>query len=165
METIVIAVHRKIRPSEKLLRGVMIALAVLFLLEGILFSTGFMLPCFLMTGACFWYSYAIRREYEYVLEEGWMRIYRVSSRGRFLQHEFQLTDIQLLSRPDDPAAAPFKRGGSEKIRKFDYTSYRDDVPYYTLIVSRDGQRIKLLLDLTKEAIDRVRSANRAAVKC
>jgi len=165
MDTIVIAVQRKIRPSEKLLRSAMIVLAVLFLLEGVLFSTGFMLPCLLMTGACFWYGYAIRREYEYVLEDGWMRIYRVSDRGRFLQHEFLLTDIMLLARPDDPSAAPYRRGGSEKIKKFDYTSYRNDVPYYTMIVGSGGQRIKLLLDLTQEAIACVRAANRAAVKC
>ncbi len=165
MDNIVISVQRKIRPSERMLRGVMIALAVLFLLEGILFSTAFMLPCFLMTGACFWYGYAIRREYEYVIEEGWMRIFRVGDRGRFLQHEFLLTDILLVARPDDPAAAPFRRGGSEKIKKYDYTSYREDVPYYTMIVGSGGLRVKLLLDLTPEAVACIRSANRQAVLC
>ena len=165
MEPIVIAVRRKIRSSEKVLRGVMIFLAVFFLLQGILFSTGFMLPCLLMTGTCFWYGYAIRREYEYALEDGWMRVFRVSDRGRFLQHEFPLTDITVLARPDDPAVAAYRKGGSEKIQKFDYTSYQEEIPYYTMIVTQNGQRIKLLLDLTPEAIACIRHENRAAVKC
>ena len=58
----VISVKRKGRPSEKALRGIMIGLAVLFLLQGIILSTGFMLPCLLTTGAYFWYSWASRRE-------------------------------------------------------------------------------------------------------
>ena len=43
-ETIVISVSRKTRPSEVFLRRLMAALAVLFLLQGILVSTGFMFP-------------------------------------------------------------------------------------------------------------------------
>ena len=78
----VISVKRKGRRSEKLLRGLMIFLAVLFLLQGILFSTGFMLPCLLTTGAYFWYSHASRREYEYTIEDGRMLIERVASTGR-----------------------------------------------------------------------------------
>ena len=47
-ETVVISVSRKQRPPEVLLRRLMAVLAVVFLLQGILFSTGFMLPCFCM---------------------------------------------------------------------------------------------------------------------
>ncbi len=165
MDTIVIPIQRETRPTEKLLRGIMIGLAVLFLLQGILFSRGFMLPCLLTAGLSIWYGITIRREYEYILENGWMRIYRVSDRGRFLQHEFQLEDIVVLARPDDPAVAPYRKGGSERIRKFDYTSYKPDVPYYTMIVAQDGIRIKLLLDLTREAVERIRRENRNAVRC
>ena len=46
--TIVISVSRVVRPREVLLRRVMAVLAVVFLLQAIMFSTGFMLPCFLM---------------------------------------------------------------------------------------------------------------------
>ncbi len=163
MEPVIIAVRRKARRSEKFLRALMPALAVLFLLEGIMFSTGFMLPCMLMTLACFWYYHASRREYEYTFQDDWLRIERVSDRGRRVLHEFPLADVTALARPDDPAVAKYRKGGGEKIKKFDYTSYEDDVPYYTMIVEQNGAKVKFLLDLTPDAIAWVRHANRSAV--
>ena len=41
----------------------------------------------------------------------------------------------------------YRNGETEK---YDYTSYEDDVPYYTMIIREDGRKIKLLLDLTEE---------------
>lgn len=152
----VLSVDRKPRRSEKLLRAVMIVCSVLFLLFGILFSTGFMLPCFLMAGAYYVYSAASRREWEYTLEDGRLVIERVSDRGRTVLHEIDMADIEIVSDPSDPAVARFRRGGAEKVPKFDYTSYRENVPYYTVIARENGQRIKLLLDLTAEALSLIR---------
>ena len=45
-----------------------------------------------------------------------------------------------------------KNTGTEKLKKYDYTSYEDDVPYYTMIIREDGRKIKLLLDLTEEML-------------
>ena len=45
----------------------------------------------------------------------------------------------------------------EKIKKYDYTSYDDDVPYYTMIVTEDGNKIKLLLDLTEEMLHTIKT--------
>ena len=45
---------------------------------------------------------------------------------------------------------------TEKIKKYDYTSYDDDVPYYTMIVTEDGNKIKLLLDLTEEMLHTIK---------
>ena len=160
----VIAVKRKEKRSEKALRGIMIFLAVLFLLQGIIFSRGFMLPCLLMTGAYFWYSHASRREYEYTLEDGHMQIERVSSSGRTVLHEINLADMEVLAAPDDPCVARYKKGGAEKVPKYDYTSYEDNRPYYTMIVKESGQKIKLLLDLTPEAISLIRQTNPSSVK-
>ena len=165
MDTIVIGVRRRGRPSEKLFRGVMIGLAALFLAEGILFSTGFMLPCFLMVLTYFWYSHASKREWEYTLENGRMRIERVSDRGRTVLHDFSLADIEVLASPDDPSVARYRKGGEEQIPRFDYTSYNEDTPYFTMIVAGNGKKIKLLLDLTGEAVSYIRRANRAAVRC
>ena len=165
MDQIVIGVKRKGRPSEKFLRGAMIFFALLFLIQGIMFSTGFMLPCMLMTIACYWYGHASKREYEYTLEDGWITIERVSDRGRRRLHEFPLADVKFLALSDDPAVAPYKKGGTEKIKKFDYTSYEDGVPYYTMIVEQNGARAKFLLDLTPEAIGYIRHINRGAVRC
>ena len=60
--------------------------------------------------------------------------------------------------------APYKKGGGEKVKKYDYTSYAEGVAWYTLIAREDGRTVKLLLDLTDEAIRAIRRANRDAVK-
>jgi len=51
-----------------------------------------------------------------------------------------------------------------KVKKEDYTSYRDGVPYYTMIVRDSPRKLKLLLDLTPEAIRMIRRRRRDAVK-
>ena len=160
---LVISVNRIPRPSEKLLRGLMAALAVFFLLQGILFSSAFMLPCFCMTAAYFIYGHLARREYEYTLDEDILKIERVSDTGRRVLHEIPFEEIRLICKPDDPAAAPYKKGGSIRVKKYDYTSYREDVPYYTLIAGHDPRPYKFLLDLTPEALFRLRRSS-AGVK-
>ncbi len=162
-ETVVISVSRKQRPVDVLLRRLMAVLAVVFLLQGILFSTGFMLPCFCMALCYFWYSIASKREYEYTLEDGRLKIERVSDRGRRCLHDIPFEKITLLCNPDAPEALPYKKGGSIKIRKEDYTSYREDVPYYTVIAEEDGTPVKLLLDLNGEAIRMIRRRKPEAV--
>ena len=162
--TIVISVSRAVRPREVLLRRVMAVLAVVFLLQAIMFSTGFMLPCFLMTLCYFWFSHASKREYEYTLDDEGLKIERTSDRGRRMLHEIPWTGVKLLCKPDAPEALPYKKGGSIPIRKVDYTSYKDDVPYYTMIAEEDGKPLKLLLDLTDDAIRLIRRRNREAVK-
>ena len=163
-ETIVISVSRKTRPSETLLRRLMAALGVLFLLQGIIFSTAFMLPCFLMVLCWYWYGHASKREYEYTLEDRTVKIDRVSDRGRRRLYEIPADRILLLCEPDAPEAMPYKKGGSVKVKKEDYTSYREGVPYYTMIVRDEPRPLKLLLDLTPEAIRLIRHWNREAVR-
>ena len=68
MERVVIAVNRRPRRSEKLLRAAMAVLTALFLLMGILFSRGMMLPCFLMAMAYFVYAGLSKRAWEYVFD-------------------------------------------------------------------------------------------------
>ena len=164
MNHIIINVRRKPRASEKLLRYAMAALSALFLLMGIMFSRGMMLPCFLMAMGYFVYTGITRREYEYILENGRMRIDRLTDFGRKTRHEFSLQSVEIVARPDDPSVLPFKKGGSEKIRKYDYTSYEPDVAWYTMIVSEEGRRIKLLMDLNDACIDRIRIENPSALR-
>ena len=163
-ETIVISVSREPGPRDVFLRRTMAVLAVVFLLQGIMFSTGFMLPCFLTALCYFWYAHASKREYEYTLENETLRIERVSDRGRRVMHEIPFRAVKLLCRPDAPEALPYKKGGSIPIRKVDYTSYKADVPYYTMIAEEDGKPLKLLLDMTPEAIRMIRRVQREAVK-
>lgn len=164
MDRIVISVMRRPRSSEKFLRVLMIVLAVAFLIGAIAGNRGMMLPCFLMAMCYFVYTHATRRQYEYILEDGRLRVDRLMERGRVTQHEFSLQDVEILARPKDEAVAPYRKDGSVKLKKFDYTSYDDAIPYYTMIAREDGQRIKLLLDLTEPAIERIRRENREAVR-
>lgn len=161
---IVISVDRKARSSEIFLRRCMAVLTVVFLLQGIMISSGFMLPCFLMALGYFVYQHASKRQYEYTLDEEMLRVERVGDRGRRLLWEIPFSEIKLLCPADAPEAAPYRKGGSVKVKKYDYTSYRDDVPYYTLIAEDGGKTVKLLLDLTPEAIRRVRRINPGAVR-
>ena len=164
MDRLTLAVNREARPSEKLLRGIMIALVALFLLMAVMLDRGMMLPCFLTAMAAIIYSRAIKRMYEYTLENGRLRVDRLTDFGRVTKHEIVLKDVEVLARPDDPAVARYKKGGGEKIRKYDYTSYKEGVEWYTLIAREDGEKVKLLLDLDRPAIDYIRRENRAAVK-
>ena len=50
------------------------------------------------------------------------------------------------------------------MKKVDYTSYRDDIPYWTMIAEEDGKPLKLLLDLNDDAVRMIRRRNRDAVK-
>lgn len=162
-ETVVISVSRKTRRSETVLRRLMAVLGVVFLLQGIMFSTAFMLPCFLTVLCYFWYAFASKKEYEYTLEDRTLKIDRVSDRGRRRLYEIPADRIRLVCRPDAPEAQPYKKGGSIRVKKEDYTSYREDVPYYTIIVNDEPQPLKLLLDLTPEALRLLRRWNPEAV--
>ena len=144
-DSLVISVSRKTRPSETLLRRLMAALGVLFLLAGIMLSTAFMLPCFLTVLCYYWYRHASKREYEYTLEDDTLKIDRVSDRGRNRLYEIP-------------------SGGTVQVVKEDYTSYREDVPYYTVIVRDEPKPLKLLLDLTPEAIRMIRRRKPDAVR-
>ena len=163
-ETVVISVSRKGRPSETLLRRVMAGLSVLCLLQAVVFSTGFMLPCFLAAIGYYWLRFASRKEYEYTLGEETLKIERVSDHGRSLHYEIPYGEILLVCEPDAAEAMPYKKGGEIPVHKKDYTSYREGVPYYTVIVRDKPRPLKLLLDLTPEAIRLLRRKNRAAVR-
>ena len=57
----------------------------------------------------------------------------------------------------DAVAKYRKNGGSVKLKKYDYTSYEEDTPYYTMIIMEERQKIKLLLDLNDEFLQALKS--------
>ena len=61
-------VVREKKSGTGLLKAVMIIFGVLFVLMGIVFSRGFMLPGFLLVGLYFVYDVFSQKEYEYTLE-------------------------------------------------------------------------------------------------
>ena len=163
MQSIVWSVRRRERPSERVLSILMSVLAVFFLLQGILFSRAFMLPCVCMAACRFVYGAARVRDYECTLEDGKLTIARVSDRGRQRLHEIPLADFEILSLPDGEAVLPYKKGGI-RLPKYDYTSYREDVPWYTLITQENGQRIKLLCEFPPEALEMIRRKKPGCVR-
>lgn len=141
-----------------LLRGSMIVFAVLFVLMGIIFSRGFMLPGFLMVVLYFVYDIFSQKDYEYTLENGVLSIDVIYGRKyRKHRHDLNLKDLEVLAPNWHDAVAKYRiKGGTQRLRKYDYTSYDDDIPYYTMIIKEDGKKIKLLLDLTDEMMQRIK---------
>lgn len=155
---IVTQVKRKKKKMSGLLRGSMIVFAVLFVLMGIIFSRGFMLPGFLMVVLYFVYDIFSQKDYEYTLENGVLSIDVIYGRKyRKHRHDLNLKDLEVLAPNWHDAVAKYRiKGGTQRLRKYDYTSYDDDIPYYTMIIKEDGKKIKLLLDLTDEMMQRIK---------
>ncbi len=155
-----IFVSRKRKRASGLLSVIMIVFAVLFLLLGILFSRGFFLPCFLMAGLYFAYDLFSSRDYEYILENNLLQIDLIrGKRLRTTQHIIDLQNLVVVAPHDHEAVADYRRGGPKgKIAKYDYTSYDDAVPYYTMIAYEEKKPVKLLLDLNEEFLLALKSS-------
>lgn len=150
-------VQQVIRKQKKMtgaLRKVMVLFAIFFVVLGITISQGFMLPGFLL--ACLYFIYDIfsQREYEYILEDGRFEIYVILGRRyRKTAHVLEIKDMEVLA-PNwhEKVAAYRKNAGGVRLPKYDYTSYEEDVPYYTMIIMENREKIKLLLDVNEEML-------------
>lgn len=151
---IVKQVERREKAMTGMLKKVILVFAVLFVVMGITISQGFMLSGFLAAGLYFIYDVFSRKEYEYVLEDGRLEISVIYGRRyRKEVHALDLKDMEVVAPSrHEKVAAYLKDGGSVQLPKYDYTSYEEDVPYYTMIVMENGQKIKILLDLNEEML-------------
>lgn len=152
---IVQQVKRKEKAMTGILKKMMILFAVLFVVIGITIEQEFMLPGFLVTGLYFIYDVLSQREYEYVLEDGRLEI-SVILGGRYRKeaHVLELKDIEAVAPSRHEKVAEYlKEGGSIRLPKYDYTSYEENVPYYTMIVMENKQKIKILMDLNGEMLE------------
>lgn len=151
---IVEQVKRKRKAMSGALRKVMVVLAVFFVLLGIAVHQGFMLPGFLLAALYFVYDIFSQKEYEYVLEGKTLEISVILGRRyRRTAHTLDLAQMEVTA-PNwhDAVAAYRKNGGTIHLPKYDYTSYEEDTPYYTMIVTEGREKIKLLLDLNEEML-------------
>lgn len=151
---IVQQVERKEKAMTGVLKKVILVFAVLFVVMGITISQGFFLSGFLATGLYFIFDVLSRKEYEYVLEGSRLEI-SVIFGGRYRReaHALDLKDMEVVAPSrHEKVAAYLKEGGSVRLPKYDYTSYEADVPYYTMIVMEDRQKIKILMDLNEEML-------------
>ena len=132
----------------------MVIFAVLFVLMGITISQAFMLPGLLLALLYFVYDIFSQRDYEYILENGQLTIDVIyGKKYRKTAHVLNLEEMEVTAPHYHEKVAKYKKnGGTEHLKKYDYTSYEEDTPYYTMIIKEDGRKIKLLLDLTEEML-------------
>lgn len=151
---IVQQVERKEKAMSGALKKAILLFAIVFVVLGITISQGFMLSGFLAAGLYFIYDVLSRKEYEYVLEGGRLQISVIFGRRyRREAHVLDLKDMEVVAPSrHEKVAAYLKEGGSVRLPKYDYTSYKENVPYYTMIVMEDREKIKILMDLNEEML-------------
>ena len=151
---IVEQVTRKKKKLSGVLKKTMVFFAVVFVLMGITISQAFMLAGFCLAGLYFIYGTFCQRDYEYTLENDTLSIDVIyGKKYRKTAHVLELKNMEATAPHWHESVAKYKKnGGTEQLKKFDYTSYDDNIPYYTMIIKEDGRKIKLLLDLTEEML-------------
>lgn len=132
----------------------MVILAIVFVVLGIISDRGLLLPAFLLAALYYVFTINSDKEYEYVLDNGILSIDVIrGKRRRKTVHTLNMKDVEVVAPNWHDAVAKYrKNGGTVSIPKYDYTSYDDDIPYYTMIVMGNKQKIKLLLDLDNEML-------------
>ncbi len=125
-----------------------------FVLLGIMISQAFMLAGFLLVALYFVFDVLSRKEYEYILDGKTLTIDVIyGKRYRKTAHIIDMTEMEVTAPNRHEAVAKYRKdGGGVRLPKFDYTSYEDDIPYYTMIVIEDREKKKLLLDLNQELL-------------
>ena len=156
---IVEQVSRKKKSMSGVLRKVMILFAVIFVIMGIAISQSFMLAGFLLVALYFVFDIFSQKDYEYTLENDQLSIDVIyGKKYRKTAHVLELKVLEVVAPHWHESVAKYKKnGGTEQLKKFDYTSYDDNTPYYTMIIKEDGRKIKLLLDLTEEMLHTIKT--------
>ena len=151
-------VKRKSKPFAKMLSIIMVVLAAALVILAIMSDRGLMFPAFLFAVLYYIFSINADKEYEYTLEDGTLTIDVIrGKRRRKTAHTLALKDIEVIAPNWHDAVAKYRRdGGTEKLKKYDYTSYEDDIPYYTMITYESNEKIKLLLDLNHEMLEAIK---------
>lgn len=157
---IVEQVKRKQKKTTRLLRKVMLIFAVFFLLLGIMISQGFMLPGFLLVVLYFFYDIFSQKEYEYTMEDATLTIDVILGRRyRKTAHILDLNSMVVTAPSAHSAVNAYRKGvGTIQLPKYDYTSYEEDTPYYTMIIMENSQKIKLLLDLSENMLQTLKKS-------
>lgn len=147
-------VKRKQKKMTGVLRKLMVVFGVFFVLLGIMISQAFMLAGFLLVALYFVFDVLSRKEYEYILDGKTLTIDVIyGKRYRKTAHIIDMTEMEVTAPNRHEAVAKYRKdGGGVWLPKFDYTSYEDDIPYYTMIVIEDREKKKLLLDLNQELL-------------
>lgn len=156
---IVEQISRKKKSMSGVLRKVMVLFAVIFVILGITISQSFMLAGFLLAALYFVFDIFSQKDYEYTLENDQLSIDVIyDKKYRKTAHVLELKELEVVAPHWHESVAKYKKnGGTEQLKKYDYTSYDDNTPYYTMIIKEDGRKIKLLLDLTEEMLHTIKT--------
>lgn len=142
-------VKRRKKHFSGFMKILIVVMAVICFLLGVTITTGFLFPCFLLAGLYYWYTMNIDREYEYTASGDILQIDVIKGGvRRSCEHQIPFVDIEVIAPHAHSSVARYRiKGGSERLKKYDYTSYDDSVPYFTVIARKDGRKIKILMDL------------------
>ena len=147
-------VKRKQKKMTGVLRKLMVVFGVIYVLLGIMISQAYMLAGFLLVALYYVFDVLSRKEYEYILDGKTLTIDVIyGKRYRKTAHIIDMTEMEVTAPNRHEAEAKYRKaGGGDRLPKFDYTSYEDDIPYYTMIVIEDREKKKLLLDLNQKLL-------------
>ena len=146
------------KPLTKLLRTIIIVFAVVFLLSGIIISRGFMISGFLFVVLYYFYNTYSQKEYEYILEDRCFTINVIFGKTvRRSVHILDMNMLEVLAPYWHNSVEKYRKGGSGTIlRKFEYTSYEEDITYYTMIITENHEKVKLLLELSDNMLQMIK---------
>ncbi|MCD7865743.1 MAG: hypothetical protein LUG54_06975 [Clostridiales bacterium] len=147
-------VQRKKKKNSRLLSTLMVVFAIIFVLCGVIFSNSFFLAAFCLAFLYYMFTFFSDRAYEYNFENEAFSIDVIrGKRRRSTEQYLYYKDLEVVAPPDHELVLKYKKkGGTEHIKKYDYTSYEEGIPYYTMIITRNDEKIKLLLDLDEQTL-------------
>lgn len=113
-----------------------------------------MLPGFLLICLYFAFDMFSQKEYEYTMEGNQFTIdVIIGKKHRRNAHELDLNQLEVVAPNWHEKVAKYRiKGGTQHLTKYDYTSYDDEIPYYTMIIGEGREKIKILLDLDEEML-------------
>ena len=163
MNEIVVRVRKKERMGARPMQSMVITFAILFLILTVTVSRGFFVLFLLCGVGWFLTSSFSRKEYEYRYRDPYLEIITIKGGGRqVLSHSLYLGDLIVVAPHAHEAVLQYRQNGGGVTQKFDYTSYDDDIPYYTMIIDeevkgKDGEpgekkKRKFLLDLPPDML-------------
>ncbi|MCC8028539.1 MAG: hypothetical protein LIO75_01845 [Lachnospiraceae bacterium] len=147
-------VQRRKKKNSRLLSTLMVVLAIILVLCGIAFDNSFFLPAFCLAFLYYVFTFFSDSAYEYNFENEAFSIDVIrGKRRRTTAHYLYYKNLEVVAPPDHELVLKYKKkGGTEHIKKYDYTSYEDGIPYYTMIITQNDEKIKLLLDLDEQTL-------------
>lgn len=149
------SVHKRKKKSTKIIQGVIVVLGVLFLFMAVAFTTGFMMFVFLTAAMYFIFEQGAQKDYEYSYEDDIFTVDVLkANRKHVREQELNMNKLEVVAPHYHEAVSQYRKDtGSIKLAKYDYTSYDDSIPYYTMIImTEEHDKIKLLLDLNDEML-------------